>query len=225
MKLWRGLTKWVAGLAFAAGATVSSASLITFTYTGVIDNSPGVLSGLVPSGSVVSGVYSFQDNAPDSAADPNTGLYFNAGSSFVANLGGTTFASSPVNISITNLPTVDIYRVEGGNLTGPAIGGYRPAFMSFTLTDNASATALSSDALLLQPPSIAAFNVNQFTMVFLPTTAAVGTSPLNLVGRITNITNATVNQNVPIPGIAGLLLLGLVGLSAKKFSKLARKIA
>jgi hypothetical protein len=222
MKLLHEVGKLLGVLACMVGAAGSSAAVVTFSFTGVIDNSPGVLSSAVSSGAVVSGLYSFRDDAIDSAGDPTTGLYFNAGNSFVANIGGSTFASNPVQITITNSPTVDIYRVEGGNLSGPQVSGYRPAFMSFTLTDNAGATALSSDALLLQPPSVAAFNVNQFTLVFLPSVSSVGTSPLNLVGRITSITNVTVNQNVPLPGIAALLMLGFVGLNTFEISKKRR---
>ncbi len=203
-----GLRQWCLIIAVSA-LGCAQASVVTFNFSGIVNGLPPELGANAAIGDVVSGRYSFETTTPDSAADPQTGLYFNAGTSFVMTVGAFTYTSNAVDIVVSNLAGVDIYRVTGSNVIGaPTNAGYTPSFFTLDLTDNISASALTSDALPLTPPNLSAFNINQLTLTFLPPAGVQ--APASGTARLTGLTLG--DTPVPTPGIAILLAAGLLAL-------------
>ena len=187
------------------------AAPIRFEFSATITNVDGALAGSFTLGQTISGAYRFESSTPDSAGDPATGLYFNAGTLFSVVKGVLSFSAATVNISVTNSPALDIYRVEGDGVTGSAVGAFGIHSLDFALTNNvAPVIALASDALPTVPPALANFNVRSFTLVFRngATVASVG-------ARVDSLSTA-----VPEPGLALPLFLLLAWATLKNPSSL-----
>ncbi len=180
------------------------AETIKFNYSATINQVGPNLSSVFSVGQVITGSYQFESTSRDSAAAPTTGLYFNSGSAFSVSNGTASFLGSTLDIDISNLPTVDIYRVAGSSVTGPLILGYSVNAIVLSLADNISATALANDLLPLFPPNLAGFNVASFTLAF----TQAGTGAVSSVqATVTTLSRAV--TAVPSPSTALLLLIGL----------------
>jgi hypothetical protein len=193
----------------------TKAELITIEYSARINELTATttqgldrLNALFRTGQVLTGSYTFESTTRDSAADPLSGLYFNAGNSLVLNSGAGVYNAAEVGIEISNLSTVDIYRVVSNRVTPSTINGLNSFGIILALTDNVSATALNSDALLRTAPNLAAFNIATLSLIF----TEVG-APNNVANVLATVTRLQVAPTaVPLPSSALLLFLGLVGL-------------
>lgn len=159
------------------------------------------LGGAAAVGQMAQGAYRIETSTPDSAAAADVGLYFNAGALPTLTLGALAWHAAQVDISLSNLLAVDIYRVDGGSTSGSAISGagatWRLDSVALTLTDNLFATALASDMLMAQPPRLADFNIRGLTLTFLDGANGVA----SIQAEVTALTQA-----VPLPGTAWLVL-------------------
>ncbi len=191
-------------LALAGVASTTYAEPITFNYSATINQVGPSLTDAFSVGQVIRGSYQFESTTKDSAAAPTTGLYFNSGSAFSASNGTLNFLASTLDIDISNLATVDIYRVAGSSVTGPAILGYSVNAIVLSLADNLSATALINDLLPTIAPDLTRFNVASFTLAF--TQAGTG-AVSSIQATVTSLTRAAVA--VPLPSSAFLLMVGL----------------
>jgi hypothetical protein len=166
------------------------------------------LNSFFRTGQVLIGSYTFESTTRDSAADPQSGLYFNAGNSLAVSNGTSAFNAAEVGIEISNLSTVDIYRVVSNRVTPGTTNGLNSFGIILALTDNVNATALASDALLRTAPNLAAFNIATLSLIF--TEAGAPSNVANVFATITRLQSAP--AVVPLPSSFLLILLGLLGL-------------
>jgi hypothetical protein len=192
------------------------AELITIEYSARVNELTATttqgldrLNALFRTGQVLTGSYTYESTTRDSAADPLSGLYFNAGNSLVLNSGANVYNAAEVGIEISNLSSVDIYRVVSNRITPSIINGLNSFGIILALTDNINATALSSDALLRTAPNLAAFNIATLSLIF--TEAGAPSNVANVLATVTRLQVAPVA--VPVPSSVWLLFLGLVGLA------------
>jgi hypothetical protein len=201
-------SKRIAQLATIILATCLSgqvaAAPILFNFSAQLNQVSPALSSQFSTGQIVNGNFRFESTTTDSASAPSTGLYFGAGTSFQLNLGGKTLQATNVDIDITNSPTVDIYRVVGSQMTSITFGVFVADSITLALTDNFSATALTSDALPALPPILGSFNVSNLAVVFRDASNPNNIASLN--GTVTSL-SAAANQ-VPLPSSAMLILIG-----------------
>ena len=150
-------------LILACFATTATSALTTFSFMGTVTDDPFGLSSF---GAAISGTYSFDSAAVDAIADPVSGSYTStgAGLGFAVTVDGIPFSvSGNLNVGVVNaLP--DQYLIT-------AIQG--PLTLELVLED-ASGTALSTDALPVTPPAIAQFAFRQFRL-FAPSAEFAGT--------------------------------------------------
>lgn len=207
-------------------AQSAQAELVTIEYSARITElnattAQGLdrLNGLFRAGEVLTGSYTFESTTRDSAADPQSGLYFNAGNSLVLLNGASTYNAAEVGIEISNLSAVDIYRVVSNRVTPGAVNGLNSFAIILALTDNVSATALRSDALLAIAPNLAAFNVATLSLIF--TEPGSSTNVANVLASVTRLqlTPAT----IPLPSNALLVIFGLFGLARFGAPRLNRR--
>jgi hypothetical protein len=189
-------------------ASPAFAAPITFDFTARIAQIDASLSAFFSAGQIVTGSYRFESTTPDSAPNAQTGLYFNAGNLFTASVGANVFNAGAVDIDISNLAAVDIYRVAGSLATGPALGNFHLDSLVLALTDNATATALASDALPLTPPNLADFNIALLNLAFIDAANPGNVASVN--AQITSLRTHVVA--VPEPGAILLFLAGLAAL-------------
>ncbi len=162
------LSSW-AGLAFLLlSPLTASAQEITFNFTAVITRVfDSLSSGPFALGQTVSGSYTFDSAAGDQDPSPVVGLYRNVirfeFSVPAANYHAIGVAgSSPGFIEVLNNEdgVRDRYVVSvenpGQNVTGPDVAGHTLNHISIVLRDRTT-VAVSSDALPLVPPELAAF--------------------------------------------------------------------
>ena len=156
---------WVAlcALTLYAG-NIAYAIPITFTFTGSVTDDPFGLSSF---GAPITGSYTFDSVAADGIAGPSTGSYPSIGPSFgfSATVDGTPYSlSGSLIVNTANNIGVDQYGAisTDGVLT-----------LELFLQDSTQ-TALSSDALPLVPPLLAAFDTRQFRL-FGPDAEFLGT--------------------------------------------------
>jgi hypothetical protein len=207
-------------------AQFSHAELITIEYSARVTElnattAQGLerLNGLFRSGQLLTGSYTFESTTRDSAADPQSGLYFNAGNSLVLSNGASTYNAAEVGIEISNLSAVDIYRVVANRVTPSTVSGLNSFAIIMALTDNVNATALRSDALLATAPNLAAFNVATLSLIF----TELG-SPANVANVLATVTRLQVAPaTVPLPSSVLLVAFGLFGLIRSGATKLNRR--
>jgi hypothetical protein len=123
-------------------------------------------------------------------------------------VGANVFNAAAVDIDISNLAAVDIYRVAGSLTSGPALGSFNLDSMVLALTDNATATALASDALPLTPPNLADFNIALLNLAFIDSANPGSVASVN--AQITSLRTSVVA--IPEPGAILLFLAGLAAL-------------
>jgi hypothetical protein len=207
-------------------AQFSHAELITIEYSARVTELKATtaqglerLNGLFRSGQVLTGSYTFESTTRDSAADPQSALYFNAGNSLVLSNGASTYNAAEVGIEISNLSAVDIYRVVANRVTPSTVSGLNSFAIIMALTDNVNATALRSDALLATAPNLAAFNVATLSLIF----TELG-SPDNVANVLATVTRLQVAPaTVPLPSSVLLVAFGLFGLIRSGATKLNRR--
>ncbi len=153
MRSSRLLTVVAVVAACLAGGPVL-ASPVTFTFTGTLTDDPYGLSSF---GAPIAGSFTFDSAAVDAIADPATGSYASggAGYGFTVDVDGIAYAvAGNATVVTTNDLGVDQYGViaTDGSLT-----------LELFLQDFTQA-ALTSDALLPLPPSLAAFGSRRFEL-------------------------------------------------------------
>jgi hypothetical protein len=177
----------------------------TFVFTGRLDAAQFIYSdpfgGAITDNSVISGTYTFDENAPD--LDPGVaGSYFASGPPFGirVTIGGITFASDAITVPVTNnFFGFDQFGANSQNFAGPY--GTTIANMAMGFTDYTQ-TALSTDALPLTPPR---FDSSVFSIYG---TVNGGMSAFSLQGTLTTLT-----AEVPEPSgftISALALLAFM---------------
>jgi hypothetical protein len=204
---------------------VATAELITIEYSARVTElnattAQGLdrLNELFRTGQVLTGSYTFESTTRDSAADPLSGLYFNAGNSLVLSNGPSVYSAAEVGVEISNLSAVDIYRVVSNRISPSTANGLTSFGIILSLTDNVNATALGSDALLRTAPNLAAFNIASLSLIFTETG-----SPTNVANVLATVTRLQATPaTVPLPPSALLLLLGVLGLARSGLIKLRR---
>ena len=136
------------------GVNGGIASPITFVFTGSVTDDPFTLSTF---GAPISGSYTFDSAATDAIPGPSTGSFASIGPQFgfLVNVDGTPYSvSGSLIVNTANNIGVDQY---GALATDGALT------LEVFLQD-ATQSALSSDALPLLPPLLSAFDVGQFRL-------------------------------------------------------------
>ncbi len=152
---------------WVGGIQVAQAALLTFIYTATITRLDLMLGAPAEFsvGSSITGRYTFNSLDNDSQAATTHGYYLSSISwaeiavgSFVAS------GSSYGNILVIDSSS-DNYIAEQMNPGGTLANGFELQGIRLSMSDT-TATALTSDALLLTPPDLANFNSNTLTVDF-----------------------------------------------------------
>ena len=189
-----------AGLALLLGcvATTATSALLTFSFTGTVNNDPFGLSSF---GAPIVGSYSFDSTSADAIPDPTSGSYTSNGAAFgfAATVDGTPFAvNGNLSVGIVN-SFVDQYLVTADDGT----------LRLELFLEDASGGAFSSDALPLAPPALAAFSVRQFRLFGFGVDVEFG-------GTVDTLVCSASCESVPEPGTLLLLAAGLAGLAVRR---------
>ena len=195
-------SSFLIGCAAALCMVAAPAAPITFGFTGAVTDDPGGTGSL---GASISGSYSFDSLATDAIAGPSTGSFASLGAAFgfeaiVAGIRYAVQGRSTVNTA--DKIGVDQY----GVLADDGLLRLELIFQDMTQT------ALASDALPLQPFSLASFGFRQFVLVdFRDDTQFIGsvTSLDCLAGCAT--------QPLPEPGSLPLLALAMAALLRSRY--------
>jgi hypothetical protein len=204
---------------------LAQASLITFNFEGVVGFTPQSASLGIASGTPIRGFYTFESTTPDlvpgTGPNASVGRYvFNALTiQFLGNT-YTTGAVATKFINVTNSVTIDSYSVDHiavgstPSLSGPPVNGLAPFAFQFNISGTGGNNLFDSDALPLEPPSLASpFGLSRpFSFAFVGgiNNGVCGSSLCRANGEITSLTA------VPLPGallLFGSGLLGLMGIS------------
>lgn len=171
-------------------ADAAHAQPITFSYTGTVTDDPFGLSSF---GAPISGTYTFDSAAVDSIPSPATGSFASSGSGigFTANVDGTDH-------SVLSTLTVNTANNVGGVDQYGAIALDGMLTLELFLED-ATGTALASDALPLLPPALASFGVHQFRLF---------SDDAEFLGSVTSLTCTAGCSTQPVPEPGALLLVG-----------------
>jgi hypothetical protein len=208
-----GLIKVALAAGLAALSFSAAAAPVTLSFTARVTDVAAVLGGAAVPGQNLNGAFTYESNTPDSAADPLSGVYFDAGVLRILNLGALSWSGSQLQLLLTNRPNQDIYVAEFGRTTGSAIrdGSFDYVLdrVTLSLTDS-SGTALSSDRLGTSGPALSGFSVRSVSMVFVNQRGLVA----QIVGDVTSLTT-NVNA-VPAPATAWLVLAGLAALGSAR---------
>ena len=172
---------------------------ITFSFTGAVTDDPFGLSSF---GAPITGSYTFNSAAVDSIASPANGSFASVGAAFgfTANVDGTTY-SVPGTLTVNTANNI----VGGDQYGAIALNSLLTLELFF---QDASGTALASDALPLLPPAIASFGFRQFRLFTTDDSAQF----LGSVNSLTCTAGCSVTpppSAVPEPSSL-LLLVGLV---------------
>jgi len=190
------------GIILVAGA--AQALPITFSFTGKVTDDPFGQSSF---GAPISGSYTFDSAAVDSIASPTTGSFASAGAGFgfTANVDGT-------NYSVLGTLTVNTANnIAGGIDQYGAIAQDSLLDLELFLQD-ATGTALASDALPLLPPALASFGFRQFRLF---------SADAEFLGSVDSLvcTSGCGVQSVPEPGsllLMSLALASLLGIQVRR---------
>jgi PEP-CTERM motif len=172
-------------------ASAAQAAPITFSFTAAVTDDPFGLSSF---GAPISGSYTFDSSAADSIPGAATGSFASSGPGigFTANVDGT-------NYSVPGVLTVN----TANNIAG-GVDQYGAIALDSVLTlelflEDATGTALASDALPLLPPSLANFGVRQFRLF---------SADAEFLGRVDTLTCTAGCGVQPVPEPGSLLLVG-----------------
>jgi hypothetical protein len=191
------------GMVLGCWVSPAWAEEVTFAFSGHItglSGDVGFLGGTIPVGTPFSGSYKFESTTPDATpGDPSLGSYNGALRAFSVQVGPhlLTGTLNPVRNRIGVL-----HCVEGADFGDYYTPGDRMSLLgkavdtSILLFDS-SATAFTSDALPLTPPSLTLFDEREFQIV-----DAAMYARFFVVGQLTSFTH------VPEPGTLALLALG-----------------
>lgn len=210
-KKWSAMTLVIAAtvplLVALAESPGSAGDLLTFEFTGTVTHVDPELSAAFTTGQAMSGEYTFDSTAPDTAPSPSIGLY--PIESFTFDIGGyrgATVGSIYVRDGQSGDDS-DIYRVQNNRGVEPIdadpVGGLIPAEASFQLTDMTGA-AFDSDALPLVPPDLDDFAyLRQFRLTF---TGSGGGPPFYSVrGIVSSFTISTCTLDLALSFDGGTL--------------------
>lgn len=186
--LWRWVSTFCLVCLGCAGS--ASAAPITFSFTGTVTDDPFGLSSF---GAPISGSFSFDNAALDSIANPANGSFASVGSGFgfSATVDGTVYASfGQLTVNTANdIAAGDQYGVIADD-----------ALLRLELfLQDATAAALTSDALPALPPALAGFAFRQFRLFG---------DNAEFLGTVETLA-CTSGCTVPEPGSLGLALLAL----------------
>ena len=203
---------------FFSAAQPGTASLITFVAEGTVNSVDPVLAGPFFSvGDAFTVTFTFDSLTPDSNPDPNRGFYGNAITSLLVTVGTYSATASGNNaISVDNdlgFGVGDQYAIDLTDpMSGPSVNGWDVSSQTaLLLLGDPTATALSSDALLTDPPNLADFG-GFVALEFIDPTIPPDPDeipPLAFVGA--DLTSFSL-----IPEPATLLLLALCGLALSR---------
>jgi hypothetical protein len=135
-------------------ASAAHASPVTYSFTGTVTDDP---YGLSSPGAAIAGSFVFDSSAVDAIASPSTGSFLSSGAAYGFNVdvGGHLYAvAGGVVVNTANDIGVDQYGVVA-----------QDSSLDLELFfQDATSSALSSDALPTSVPSIAAFDFRQFRL-------------------------------------------------------------
>lgn len=204
-------SKFMLGIALiTSGAAISAPALaanITFNFYGVVDSSE---SGNFPTGSSISGSYTFDSTTLDSIpTDPTVGAYSSSGilSSATFTIGSNIYESSDSSVFIgvttndyLNYPFGSTYGISSPVFTGDPFG--QESGFSLQLY-NSTQNVFSSDALPLTPPNVDLFanRIFQFNYNYLSGGDTV-------LGTINSIEVAVVPEPSPVLGTLAFAAFG-----------------
>jgi hypothetical protein len=197
----------VLALAILGGVILRSspveATLVTIEIEAVVDSVDdpfGYLEGNITPGDIITGIYTYDTDTPDSSPLPGAGRYehYAHPSGFSLSVGGLDFVTDPANTHflieiVNNYPSDDGYGVVSYNNL-PVSNGTSVNNISWALKDY-SATALSSVELTTTAPVLTDWQVNYLN---------IGGGP----GRSGFVFQAHVTSAVVIPEPSTILLLG-----------------
>ena len=182
-------------LLLAAASATCGAAAVTFSFSGAVTSDP---FGVSSTGAPISGSFTFDSGATDAVSGVQTGSFASIGPEFgfVATVDSNTFAvPGSVTVNVANNIGVDQYGV-----IGQSAGLTLELFMQ-----DATASALASDALLLTPPSLGAFAFREVRLF------GADAEFLGSIDALTCLSGCTPATPVPAPGS---LLLGATALLA-----------
>ena len=196
----------LAALMAVLGTGPAHAVPVTFSFAGSVTNDPFGLSSF---GAPITGSYTFDSTATDAIANPNTGSYPSTGLvfGFAANVDGTDYAvPGTLTVNIANNIGVDQYGVI-------ATDGTLTLELFF---EDATQTALATDALALTPPALGDFASRQFRL-FSPDAEFFGS--VDVLTCTAGCVNGGGGGTAPEPPTTWLLALSLVSLLARRLGE------
>lgn len=208
MAIHRSMRRPLRAVVLAALAGVCSVAVsqpVTFAFTGTVTSDPFGLSSF---GAPIDGQFTFESAAVDAIPAGSTGSFVSGGPAygFSTHVDGTAYGVvQTVTVNTANDIGVDQYGVFAED-----------AGLSLELFfEDATQTALSSDALPSSPPSITAFGFRQFRL-FSPDAEFLGTTD-----SLACVSGCSVVATVPEPSSvllagAGLLLLSTLRLRPRR---------
>lgn len=200
------MSRHIAAVAFACAVSVLSIpealpAPITFSFAGSVTDDPFGLSSF---GAPISGSYTFDSTATNAIPGPNTGSYPSIGPAFGfnANVDGTNYSVSG-NLTVTTANNIGVDQY--GAIAQDATVTLELAF------EDATQTALSSNALPLTPPSIGSFAFREFRLFTTNDSA-------QFLGTVVSLTCTAgcVSGRVSEPATLWLLTLSLAGLVLRR---------
>lgn len=194
----------------------SNASLLTFAYEGVVNDTTGYPSSApfdAFDGQTLRMVYTFDTTTPDNNASPN-GDYLGAVKAISITVGGNIYTANSGNIIVTNNGVnPDQYIVDILSLSGPNVGGLPVTRFQLNFSDSTH-NAFSTDALPTVQPNPSMFDLGPalwFDFIDPQDDRNHG---------IIMARNNIVAAPVPIPAAVWLLGSGLIGIiGIRRFRK------
>lgn len=205
--------------ALGAGAAPADAAPITFNFTGTVTqmnvDPEGPIPGDATFGTPFSGSYTFESTSVDLIAQPGSGSYTSPQgppSRFVVEIGGSNSGTNNfLNIGVVDGASSDFYSVT-------ACGDVACSFFSLELLfQDLDGTAFASDALPLDAPPFAAFELAAFAFRF-----DIQQRQVEILGQVTSLTCvdgcAPTPEPTPVPEPATVVMCA-TGLIASVFRR------
>jgi len=198
---------------FCLTSEPATAGPITFNFTGTITQVPALdpaspFPDPIDLGTPFSGTYTFDSTASnDIVGDPSSGSYASPLGTFTLDLGGLALSFTGLSVVTFDTSFFDFYGVVHSE--NPTPDSPTGVTISISLPD-ATGMALSSNALLLVPPSLAAFDVtNSFFF-----TDTIDGNQVEVGGALDSLTCGA-GCSVPEPPVPMLLAIGVVVLALR----------